>query len=84
MSSIIETKDLTKVFRRRVARVLSLLGSRYSIDVWAEASTLFRRSGEKIKKLCEASLKQNRQQASSSLLEIASIEEQAYRLLKAA
>jgi hypothetical protein len=34
--------------------------------------------------LCEEALKQNRQEASNILLEIADIEEQAYRLLKAA
>ena len=66
------------------ADVLKVLGSKYSVSVWVEASTLFRRSGEKITKLCGDALKQNRQEASNSLLEIAEIEEQAYRLLKAA
>jgi len=66
------------------ADVLNVLGTKYSVDVWTEASALFRRSGEKIKKLCEEALKQNRQDASNSLAEIAEIEEQAYRLLKTA
>jgi len=66
------------------ADVLKVLGSKYNVSSWTEASTLFRRSGEKIMKLCEETLKQNRQEASNSLLEIAEIEEQAYRLLKAA
>jgi hypothetical protein len=64
--------------------VLNVLGAKYSVDVWTEASALFRRSGQKIQKLCEAALKQNRQEASNSLVEIAEIEEQAYRLLKTA
>jgi len=66
------------------AKVLNVLGSKYNESACTEASTLFRRSGEKIKKLCEETLKQNRQEASNRLLEIADIEEQAYRLLKAA
>jgi len=66
------------------ADVLNVLGSKYRESAWAEASTLFRRSGEKIKKLCEEALKQNRQEASNSLLEIAEVEEQAYMLLRAA
>ena len=65
------------------ADVLNVLGSRYNVSSWTEASTLFRRSGEKIMKLCEAALKQNSQEISKSLLEIAEIEEKAYRLLKA-
>jgi hypothetical protein len=66
------------------AQVLNLLGNKYDVSVWTEASTLFRQSGEKIKKLCEAALVQNGQEASIILLEIAEIEEQAYRLLKTA
>jgi len=66
------------------ADVLSVLGSKYSQSAWAEASALFRQSGEKIKRLCREALKQNKQKASDSLLEIAETEEQAYRVLKAA
>jgi hypothetical protein len=64
------------------ADVLKVLGTKYSVNVWTEASTLFRQSGEKIKRLCEAALKQNRQKASDILMEIADVEEHAYRLLK--
>jgi nicotinamidase-related amidase len=66
------------------ATVLDALGNKYNVRVWTEASTLFTRSEERIKKLCEAALNLNRQGASEHLLEIAEIEEQAYRLLKAA
>lgn len=64
------------------ADVLKALGNKYSESAWTEVSTLFRRSGEKIKRLCEEALKQNKQEASNILLEIADIEEQAYKLLK--
>jgi len=66
------------------ADVLNVLGKKYHADNWVEASTLFRQSGEKIMKLCEAALKQNKHQASETLLEIAEIEERAYKLLKTA
>ncbi len=64
------------------ADVLKVLGNKYNLDSWTETSTLFRQSGRKIIKLCEQALKQNRQEASNTLLEIAEIEEQAYSLLK--
>ena len=64
------------------ANVLSVLGSKYDIRSWAEASELFRRSGERIKVLCQAALRQNKQKISNILIEIAEIEERAYRLLK--
>jgi hypothetical protein len=64
------------------ADVLKVLGARYKVDVWTEASALFRQSGEKIKRLCGAALKQKRQEASDILVEIADVEGRAYRLLK--
>jgi len=79
-----ETFENSHGMRLWQADVLNVLGNRYRVGVWTEASTLFRRSGEKIRQLCEEALKQNRQEASNSLLEIAEIEEQAYRLLKTA
>ena len=79
-----ETFENSHGMRLWQADVLNVLGNRYRVGVWTEASALFRRSGEKIRQLCEEALKQNRQEASNSLLEIAEIEEQAYRLLKTA
>jgi len=64
------------------ADVLKKLGTKYSISRWIEAAPLFRESGEEIMKLCEAALKQNKQEVSGSLLKIAKIEQQAYGLLK--
>jgi len=64
------------------ASVLKVLGDKYNVGKWTEASTLFRQSGEKIMKLCQASLKQDKQSISNVLLEIANVEEQAYKLLK--
>lgn len=63
------------------AEVLQVVGNKYNVNNWTEASTLFRQSGEEIKKLCEHALKQNKQEASNSLLEIADTEEKAYMLL---
>ena len=63
------------------AGVLDKLGEKYDMSNWIEASILFRMSGEKIKKLCEAALKQEKQEVSNTLMEIADIEEGAYKLL---
>ncbi len=65
------------------ANVLKVLGDKYNVNKWTEASTLFRQSGEKIMKLCQAALKQDKQSISNILLELADVEEQAYKLLKA-
>lgn len=64
------------------AGVLKVLADKYNVGKWTEASTLFRQSGEKVMKLCQAALKQDKQSISDILLEIANIEEQAYKLLK--
>jgi hypothetical protein len=64
------------------ADVLKALGNKYKLNVWIEASGLFRRSGEKIMALCEAAMKQDKESVSNRLKEIADIEEQAYKLLK--
>jgi hypothetical protein len=64
------------------ANVLNALGIKYKVSQWTEASNLFITSGEKIKKLCEAALKQDKPQISKTLLEIAETEERAYKLLK--
>jgi len=64
------------------ADVLEKLGDKYNVSNWSEASILFRRSGEKIMKLCEAASKQDKRKVSNILMEIADIEEQSYRLLK--
>jgi len=66
------------------ADVLKALGDKYNVSGWTEASKLFRQSGERIIKLCQVALKQDKQSVSNTLTEIADIEEQAYKLLKAA
>ena len=65
------------------ADVLKALGDKYNVSGWTEASKLFRQSGERIIKLCQVALKQDKQSVSNTLTEIADIEEQAYKLLKA-
>lgn len=64
------------------AKVLDALGNKYKVNKWIEASSLFRRSGEEIMKLCEAALEQDRQRISRNLVKIADIEEQAYAMLR--
>jgi len=64
------------------ANVLNALGNKYKVSQWTEASNLFRTSGEKIKTLCEAALKQDKPKISKTLMEIAETEERAYKLLK--
>jgi hypothetical protein len=66
------------------AQVLNALGTRYGVSKWTEASKLFEKSGQKIMKLCEAALKQDKQGVSGILTEIADVEESAYKLLKEA
>ena len=61
--------------------VLHTLGEKYKVSSWVEASTLFKRSGENIMKLCAAALRQDKKEASNFITEIADIEEKAYRLL---
>ncbi len=75
------TYENSNGMRFRQADVLSLLGDRYSIAKWTEASKMFRKSGENIIRLCEAAMKQNRKEVSDRLLEVAEIEDEAYRLL---
>ena len=75
------TYENSNGMRFRQADVLTTLGDRYKMDNWTEASTMFRRSGEKIIRLCEAAMKQNRTEVSEKLLEVAEIEEKAYKLL---
>ncbi len=64
------------------ANVLDKLGNKYKVSKWTEAAKLFRISGQKIMKLCEAALRQDKQQISRTLLEIAETEERAYKLIK--
>jgi len=77
-----ETFENSHGMRFWQADVLKTLGDKYTVSNWTEASILFRQSGKKIMKLCEAVLKQDKQEVSDILVEIADVEEQAYRMLK--
>jgi len=77
-----ETFENSHGMRFWQADVLAMLGDKYNVSNWAEASRLFRQSGEEIMELCKAALNRERRQASSLLTAIADIEEQAYRLLE--
>jgi len=75
------TYENSNGMRFRQADVLKVLGNKYNVDSWTESSTIFRRSGEKISKLCELAMKQNKKEVAERLLEIAEDEENGYRLL---
>jgi hypothetical protein len=76
-----KTYENSNGMRFRQADVLALLGIKYNVDKWTEASKMFRRSGEEIITFCDSVMKQNISEASDMLLTIAEIEEEAYRLL---
>ena len=77
-----ETFENSHGMRFWQADVLNTLGDKYSVSNWTEASVLFRLSGQKIMRLCEAALKQDKQGVSDILIEIANIEERAYGMIK--
>jgi len=77
-----ETFENSHGMRLWQADVLNTLGRKYRVEDWTASASLFRRSGEKIMQLCEAAVRQERQRASDLLVEIANIEEHAYRMLK--
>lgn len=62
--------------------MLETLGNKYRVNCWTQASTLFRRSGKRIMEFCREALEQNKQEVSEILLEIADIEERAYRSIR--
>ncbi|MCW4027356.1 MAG: hypothetical protein NWE76_07745, partial [Candidatus Bathyarchaeota archaeon] len=77
-----ETFENSHGMRFWQADVLAMLGDKYNVSKWVEASRLFRQSGEEIMELCKVALNREKRQASSLLTAIAEIEEQAYRLLE--
>ena len=67
--------------RFKQAQVLSELGFKYNRKQWKESANLFNKSGELIIKLCSEAMKYNGEACSKTLSEIASVEEEGYRLL---
>ena len=63
------------------ARVFGELGQKYQREDWSNVSTVFRKSGELILKLCERALEHDGGGCSGLLNEIADIEEKAYTSL---
>ncbi|MBM3710371.1 MAG: DUF4872 domain-containing protein [Actinobacteria bacterium] len=63
------------------SRILKELGSKYNIDSWTKASELFEKSGELIKDICKAASVRDKSTISNLILEVAAIEEQAYKML---
>jgi len=77
-----ETFENSHRMRFWQANVLENLGNKYIVINWTEASKLFRRSGRKIMDLSKSALKQDNQEISSTLREVADIEERARKMLK--
>jgi hypothetical protein len=77
-----ETFENSHGMRFWQADVLKTLGDKYKVNNWVEASKLFRDSGKEIIEMSKAALKQDKQTVSKILMEIASIEERAYVLLR--
>ena len=63
------------------ARVLTELHYKYNNKKWKEAANLFSRSGKLIIQLCYEAIKYNGEACSKTLSEIASVEEEGYKLL---
>jgi hypothetical protein len=63
------------------AQVLQQLGEKYGNENWTKAAALFRESGELIREICKAALRQDRQSIAENILKVADIEETAYNPL---
>ncbi len=63
------------------ATVLEALGRKYHVSCWTEAAAMFKKSGALIIELCKAAMRQDSGEVSDRLLEVAGIEEEAYKLL---
>ena len=77
------SKDLSgnDGLRSEQAQVLANLGQKYQRKEWSDVSSLFRKSGELIVKLCERALEYDGRRCSPFLKELADVEEQAYTML---
>jgi len=76
-----KTFEKSDGMRFRKSKVLRELGGKYKIDNWVKSSVMFEDSGKLIIELCKAAIKQDRDSISKLILQIANIEEDAYKLL---
>ncbi len=77
-----ETFENSNGMRFWKAEVLNNLGKKYKIEKWAKASELFKESGKLIIDICKSAIKRDRKAIADSILKVATIEEEAYRLIK--
>ena len=64
------------------AKVLKELGEKYKMDNWTSAAELFTSSGKLIMDICRAAIKRDKKTISDLILEVAAIEEKAYKLVR--
>lgn len=64
------------------AKVLKELGKKYKMDNWISAAELFKDSGKLIMDICKAAIKRDKNSISDLILKVATIEEEACRLIK--
>ncbi len=63
------------------AQVLQALGEKYGNENWLKASEMFRESGSLIRDICKAAIQQDRVKIAENILQVAEIEEEAYKIL---
>ena len=61
--------------------MLDELAKRHSVDDWAEAAKLFRKSGGLVSRACEAAMNGQTKAISELMSEVADVEESAYEIL---
>lgn len=64
------------------SRVLQELGAKYNEKCWQKAAAIFEESGGIIREICKAALKRDRSSISNLILKVASLEEEAYKIIK--
>jgi len=77
-----ETFENSNGMRLWKAEVLNELGEKYEMKNWIKASELFNESGKLIIDICRSAMNRDRKAISDLILEVAAIEEEAYRLIK--
>jgi hypothetical protein len=77
-----ETFENSHGMRFWKAKVLKELGGKYKMDNWISAAELFNGSGKLIMEICRSAIKRDKKAISGLILEVAAIEEKAYKLIK--
>jgi len=62
--------------------VLKKLGEKYKVSNWISAAALFKNSGKLIMDICRAAMRRDKKIISNLILEVADVEEEAYKIVK--